>query len=385
MQTHPAQQSVSLSHFPYWPLQASLRGGRGVIFLRCSRWLVHLIGKGVSAALWQLNAAPPPKQEIPVASAVTSRMNPRDGIIELTMFRADPVKGTNDPLVPERSMRIFALLIGLLLVSTSLQAQNYHPTGPAGQDVDVTYDGSCYWASNRSSHKVTVKLGPFSAVLNPGERHRFINPLSGSCFSGFMGPTEASYVPEPAPAPVAAPRPPQPAPPVEASRPISPPPPPADPLTLETDVRELHVVSCIASYVYLVWIGEDGVLMGPAMTAARSPNDGVFGTDGLYVMSPGSGGRLATTGHRTVWAFAQDGLRSRDNGYPYDTDVAGDTIVGGDLSPKDTDRIFKLSDYDQKHYKMPAAPRFSAIQLKDVTTTKWKPGLKIWRADLACN
>jgi hypothetical protein len=96
-------------------------------------------------------------------------------------------------------MRAIFLIVVFLFMGGPLYAQAQRVGGPAGAEVDVWYDGSCYWANNRASRKVTVRLGPYAAILNPGQRFKFTG--FGSCFSSF-GATEAFYEPTPAPPPL---------------------------------------------------------------------------------------------------------------------------------------------------------------------------------------
>lgn len=63
--------------------------------------------------------------------------------------------------------------------------------GNAGNCTDVWYDGHCYWAKNRCSRKVNVQLGPWSALLNPGETFKFTG--FGDCFQSYVGPTLSNY------------------------------------------------------------------------------------------------------------------------------------------------------------------------------------------------
>lgn len=63
--------------------------------------------------------------------------------------------------------------------------------GPAGADVAVWYDGSCYWAKDNGGRKVRVHLGNWSTLLNPGQQFKFTG--FGNCFSSYVGSTTAEY------------------------------------------------------------------------------------------------------------------------------------------------------------------------------------------------
>jgi hypothetical protein len=63
--------------------------------------------------------------------------------------------------------------------------------GPAGHEVDVWFDQT-YWAKNRSSRKVIVKLGStWSVLLNPGQTWKFT--YQGQNIVSFMGTPSAFY------------------------------------------------------------------------------------------------------------------------------------------------------------------------------------------------
>jgi hypothetical protein len=391
-------------------------------------------------------------------------------------------------------MKAFFLIFACLLIVAPVHAQ-IRVGGDAGSEVDVWYDGACYWARNRSPRKVKVQLGSaYATVLNPGQSFKFT--YFGACFSFVNGATEAFYVPEP-PNPTARPAPPSqtgslpPGPPYRVCRlteggseeppgsaglardigdskfrffyypkgpsreeavvqcvhflqetgqfaptdvrlgcsavygtnavnpgqlwdfaphrftvrPFDPeiantwpgqllpshsdcwgvagPPQPAPPATpapvkpnaalpspvpppAETEEREVWVKSCLINMsVYIVWLGVDGSLRGPQRVWVNSK-----WPEGTLIIESGSGGNLARTRYRMAWVYAE---------------TEQGTIIGGDVSPKSSDRIFKFSAAAQKEDHLPPSARFSAVQLSDA---QWlyphnKPyGHKTWRADL---
>jgi hypothetical protein len=82
--------------------------------------------------------------------------------------------------------------IALFISSSSVaRAQAISVGGPAGADAAVWYDGSCYWAKDNGGRKIRVHLGPWSALLNPGQTFKFTG--FGNCFSSYVGATTAEY------------------------------------------------------------------------------------------------------------------------------------------------------------------------------------------------
>jgi hypothetical protein len=125
-------------------------------------------------------------------------------------FTSSPLGELNTRKIQHRvKFWIIALISGALLLLKPLYTQAKSIGGNAGSEVVVSYEGSCYWATNRSSRRVTVRLGPYSALLDPGEKFMFTGVGRG-CFRSYVGAPDASYevpLPKPAPARVRLPAP----------------------------------------------------------------------------------------------------------------------------------------------------------------------------------
>jgi hypothetical protein len=80
---------------------------------------------------------------------------------------------------------------GDVKTSANLRSSAVPVGGPAGYCTDVWFDGTCYWARNRCGKKVNVHLGPWSALLNPGQTFRFVG--FGNCFQSYVGDTFAEF------------------------------------------------------------------------------------------------------------------------------------------------------------------------------------------------
>lgn len=111
----------------------------------------------------------------------------------------------------KKSIKVIAVCFGILTGITSAMSnaassfqgtrqfnvhnENHQPAlkvyGPAGAEVDVWFEENTYWAKNRSSRKVKVKLGRWSALVNPGQTFKFMG--FGSGIQYFEGEAEAFY------------------------------------------------------------------------------------------------------------------------------------------------------------------------------------------------
>lgn len=78
-------------------------------------------------------------------------------------------------------------------INIGLRNTYFNVEGEAGQDVSAWFDGRCFWGENIGSRRLRLHLGPYSKVLNRGQRHRFLT-FGNQCFSAYGGRTFAVYV-----------------------------------------------------------------------------------------------------------------------------------------------------------------------------------------------
>lgn len=97
----------------------------------------------------------------------------------------------------KRVVVLLSIVAASALLVTNAYAQKCD--GNACGDVPVTWDGSCYHATNKGSKSVKVEFNPtgvtssVSKVLGPGEDWK-PQVYGGACVNSFKDPYHANYV-----------------------------------------------------------------------------------------------------------------------------------------------------------------------------------------------
>jgi uncharacterized membrane protein len=65
--------------------------------------------------------------------------------------------------------------------------------GAACGDIELSFANGCHNARNIGGRKVSIKRGPVSTILNPGDSWQVRNPFGGACLTIFIGDTTAEY------------------------------------------------------------------------------------------------------------------------------------------------------------------------------------------------
>jgi hypothetical protein len=260
------------------------------------------------------------------------------------------------------AFRLFFLLTALCLsvLSSTATAGSDWCRGNACDFLQVSSNGECRTVTNTSANKaMVVQWGVYDAVnLRPNQSNTMmfqgqcVDPIIGA-FSATFSARAATAAPGPNSSSQSAPLPSQP-PPQWASA--------------ETEVRDLMVRTCLINMpAYVVWIDPDGSFQGPIRVWV-SPS----WPQGASIVLPGASGTIASTRYRTIWVYAE---------------TEQGTIIGGESTAQNADRIFRFSEGLQKDFHLPRSARFAAVHLTDA---QWLGDIddsnlyKSWRADLTC-
>lgn len=255
----------------------------------------------------------------------------------------------------------FLLIVVCFSVSSSIATAGLDwCRGNACDFVQVSSNGECHTVTNTSPNKaMTVQWGLYDAVsLRPNQSNTMM--FQGQCVGPMIGAVNATFPARgatPASAPTSS----------NQSPPLAPQPPPQW-ASAETEVRDLMVRTCLINMpAYVVWVDPDGSFQGPIRVWA-SPS----WPQGASIVLPGTSGTIASTRYRTAWVYAE---------------TEQGTIIGGESTAQNANRIFRFSEDLQKDFHLPRSARFAAVHLTDA---QWLGDIdnsnlyKSWRADLTC-